>query len=122
MKRALESDTMARDADIGQLILLLLLRQSSLVNLGDEHPHKEIIRQGRDSAEDEIKWRFAAIRGDEAQDNARLNYLELCAKATLDELPEGEREYRVASIHGVDCFGETFREAIDNARRRDGLL
>lgn len=56
--RALESDVAAREADINGLVGLLLLRQSSLLTISADHPHKDVIEQARDSAKRELLWRF----------------------------------------------------------------
>jgi hypothetical protein len=65
LPRAMESDTAAREADIDGLINLLLFRHSSLFTFSSDHPHEEIIimRQARDSAQAELKWRMLSTVG-----------------------------------------------------------
>lgn len=60
--RAPESDTAARSSTFDELIGLLLLRQSSLLGLTPDHPHRDAIRQARDNAQAEMKWRVSVAR------------------------------------------------------------
>jgi len=59
-KRANPEDTEAMEAGFSSLIGLLLLRQSSLVGLPIDHPHREVIEMARDSASREIEFRLAS--------------------------------------------------------------
>ncbi len=61
--KALECDAAAREADISELIELLLLRHSSLLKINDDHPHKDAILKARDSAKSELRWRLLSTIG-----------------------------------------------------------
>ena len=58
--RALDTDTMAREATLGVLIGLLLLRHAAWLNTDDSNPHRPIYALAQQSAEREIAFRFAS--------------------------------------------------------------
>lgn len=59
--RAPQADSVARSASNCDLVGLLLLRHSSLLKIGDDHPHKQAIKQARDNAQSEVLWRLSQL-------------------------------------------------------------
>lgn len=59
--RALESDTVVREGGLNACIVFLLIRHGALQTASADNPHKDIYRQARDSADREIRWRFAQL-------------------------------------------------------------
>jgi hypothetical protein len=118
MNRAPDCDTAAREATIDGLITLLLLRHSALLGVSGDHPHREIIRQARDNAQAELKWRMLSTVG-------LLDWWNEHRQYTVGFAPSGDwagfnREHKT-------CYAPTVHECIAKLQvmhkslaRRDG--
>lgn len=104
--RAMESDTQAQKATIDELINLLLLRHSVLMKIADQnppHPHAETIKQARDSAHAELRWRMLSTVG-------LLDWWDAHRQYVIGFAPSGQWSGFDKQLH--TCYADTTHDCL----------